>query len=164
MFIVVGAGLAAGVQLLAIAFIASVVFNLTALAVWKSNFGEYPAVLSGWSIVPVEAAGLLPSGTGLTSNGAGHQGPAKSPFNARLRVQTTQVATAERAVIPILEDSAKNWQLSQVTQLADGSSVVEFDLRLRKSVDLAAFLREIEQSERAYIGKVELKQHKASKE
>lgn len=166
MFIVVGTGLAAGVQLLAIALIASVVFNATALAVWKSNFGEYPAVLSGWRLVPAEEAGATPAAAGAAKGGPAGGGPdgEKSPFNAKLRVQTKQIEAAERAAIPILDKSAKHWQVAQVTETEDGSSVVEFDLRLKKSTDLAEFIREIERCETAHVGKVELKQQKAAKE
>lgn len=165
MFIVIGAGLAAGVQLLTIAFIASVVFNVTALAVWKSNWGEHPAIVSGWRLVRPDEAGQLLGVSGVVKPGPpGEPNGAKSLFNAKLRVQTTQVEAAQRAAIPILDRSAKHWQVAQVTQMEDGTSVVEFDLRLKKSTDLAAFIREIEESETAHVGKIELKQHKPDKE
>ena len=165
MFIVIGAGLAAGVQLLIIALIASIIFNATALAVWKTNYGEYPAIVSGWRILQPDASGQLLGVSGVVTPGAAAEaGQGRSPFNARLRVQTTQVDAAQHSVIPILEDRAKNWQVAEVTHLEDGSSVVEFDVRLKKSTDLAAFIREIEQSETAHVAKVELKQRKAEKE
>lgn len=165
MFVVVGIGLAAGVQLLAIALLASIIFNATALAVWRSNFGEYPAILSGWRVVRPDAPGpSLAVGGSVRADAAASQGEPKSPFNAKLRVQTTEIEAAERAVLPILEERAKHWQVSQVAQLEDGSSAVEVDLRLRKSTDLAAFIREIEQSDAAHIRKVELKQHKSKQE
>jgi hypothetical protein len=47
MFIVIGTGLAAGVQLLFVAFVASVVFNAVALTVWRMNFGAQPVVING---------------------------------------------------------------------------------------------------------------------
>ena len=164
MFIVVGAGLAAGVQLLAVAFIASVVFNITALAVWRSNWGEYPAIVAGWHLVHAGGEGQLLGVSGVVKPGHPNGNEEeKSPYNAKLRVQTTQVEAAQRAAIPILDRSAKNWQVAQVTQMEDGSSVVEFDVRLKKSTDLAAFIREIEQSETGHLGKVEQKQQKAKK-
>lgn len=165
MFIVIGAGLAAGVQLLAIALLGSIIFNITALAVWRSNWGEHPAIVSGWRLVSPGEAGQLLGVSGVVKPGLGNgQGQEKSLFNAKLRVQTTQVEAAQRAAIPILDRSAKHWQVAQVTQTEDGSSVVEFDLRLKKSTDLAEFIREIEHSETAHVGKVELKQHKPDKE
>lgn len=165
MFIVVGAGLAAGVQLLTIALLASVIFNITALAVWRTNWGEHPAILSGWRLVQPDEAGQLLGVSGVVKPDLARDGDgAKPQFNAKLRVQTTQVEAAQRAAIPILDRSAKHWQVAQVTQMEDGSSVVEFDVRLKKSTDLAAFIREIEQSETAHVGKVELKQQKSNKE
>ncbi len=164
MFIVIGAGLAAGVQLLAVAFLASVVFNITALAVWRTNWGEHPAILAGWRLVHPGEEGQLLGVSGVVKPGHPNgDEEEKSPYNAKLRVQTTQVEAAQRAAIPILDRSAKHWQVAQVSQMEDGSSLVEFDVRLKKSTDLAAFIREIEQSETAHVGKVELKQQKAKK-
>ena len=40
----------------------------------------------------------------------------------------------------------------------NGSLIDEFDLRLKKSTDLSAFIREIEESNAAQVAKVELKQ------
>jgi hypothetical protein len=164
MFMVIGAGLAAGVQLLAVALVASLFFNAIALGVWRVNFGEDPATMSGWRIVRPEASNRPPDAGGMAQAAvAGAPGEPKSPFNAKLRVQTTHVEAAQRAAIPILDERAKNWQVAQVEQLEDGSSVVEFDVRLRKSTELASFIREIEESETAHISKVELKQLKAKK-
>ena len=83
----------------------------------------------------------------------------KSPFNAVLRVQTTRAEAAQKAVIPILDANTKKWQIAEVIHAEDGSSIVEFDVRLKKSTDLAAFIKEIEEGEEN-VGKVELRKHK----
>ena len=54
MFMAIGIGLAAGTQLTTVAYLASLIFVIISLGVWKSNFGVQPAVLSGWSIVNPE--------------------------------------------------------------------------------------------------------------
>ena len=51
MFMAIGIGLAAATQLIVIAWVASVMFAIIALGVWKTNFGATPAVVSGWRIV-----------------------------------------------------------------------------------------------------------------
>ena len=54
MLMAIGIGLAAGTQLTTVAYLASLIFVVITLAVWKSNFGAKPAVLSGWRIVHPE--------------------------------------------------------------------------------------------------------------
>lgn len=163
MFIVIGIGLAAGVQLINVSFFASVIFNIVALTVWKVNFGAQPAVLSGWTLVsPGEEGQLLG-----VSDGAQVQLPApgdatQPPYNARLRVHTTRLESAQRAVISVLESSAKQWRQARVIQNKDGTSIVEFDVRLKKSAKLADFVRKIEESDRKHVAKVELKKRKSA--
>ena len=84
----------------------------------------------------------------------------KKPYNAQLRIHTTKVDAAQQATIPILEANAKSWQEAQVVQNEDGTSIVVFDVRLKKSVDLSAFIREIEKSAKKHVDKVELKKQK----
>ena len=55
MLMAIGIGLAAGTQLTTVAYLASLIFVTITLAVWKSNYGAKPAVLSGWRIVSPEA-------------------------------------------------------------------------------------------------------------
>ena len=160
MFIVIGIGLAAGVQLLVVAMIASVVYNVVALTVWRTDFGAQPAILSGWNLVkPGDEGQLLGVSGEIHPDAPEVPGKTKSPYNAVLRVQTTRVEAAQRAAIPILDANAKNWRIAQVIHNEDGTSTVEFDVRLKKSADLAAFIREIEQQD-ASMGKVELKKYK----
>ena len=87
----------------------------------------------------------------------------KKPYNAQLRIHTTKVDAAQQATIPILESNAKRWQEAQVIQKEDGTSIVVFDVRLKKSADLSAFIREIEKSEKKHVGKVELEKRKPIK-
>ena len=44
MFIVIGIGLAAGIQYGSVAILASVAFNVVVLVVWRMNWGSEPAV------------------------------------------------------------------------------------------------------------------------
>jgi hypothetical protein len=145
LFLVVGVGLAAGVQLLFVAFIASVVFNAVVLAVWRLNAGSQAAVLDGWRLVEAGPPGQVPNGIG--AGAPGRVGGATEPgdeYNSTLRLHVTHVEEAQRFATAVIEEHAKKWQVAEVTREGDGASVIEFDLRLKKSVDLAAFVRELE--------------------
>jgi hypothetical protein len=163
MFIVIGTGLAAGVQLLAVAAIASMMFNAVALMVWRTNFGSQPAVLNGWRLAEVGPEGQLLGVSGIVRpEPLGGSEEPDNPFNARLRVHATQLEGAQRFVMPFLDDRVKKWQVAEVTQQEDGSSIIEFDLRIKKSADLAAFIREIEEGD-PHVAKVELMKAKSKK-
>lgn len=165
MFIVIGIGLAAGVQLLNVALFASVIFNIVALVVWKADFGAQPAVLSGWNLVPADESGQLLGVSGDVQEQAPDSGDETQPsYNARLRVHTTRIQSAQNAVIPVLESSAKFWRQSRIIQNEDGTSIVEYDIRLKKKADIEEFVREIEESEKKHVGKVEIKPRKGGKE
>jgi hypothetical protein len=165
MFIVIGIGLAAGVQLLNVAIFASLIFNAVALTVWKADFGSQPAILSGWNLIPPAESGQLLGVSGAAQPDSPTTGDkAQRPYNAQLRVHTTRIESAQLAAIPILESDAKQWRQARVIQNEDGTSIVEFDVRLKKSTDLPAFIRKIEESEQKHVGKVELKKRKPAKE
>jgi hypothetical protein len=159
LFIVIGTGLAAGVQLLFVAFIASVVFNAVVLAVWRLNVGSQPVILRGWRLVAAPEGQAAPAAAAIAPPAAATEEPADR-FNSRLRLHVTHTEEAQRLAIPIVEDRAKAWQVAEITQETDGTSVIEFDLRLKKSVDLAAFIKEIEKGD-PYVTRVELMKSKA---
>jgi hypothetical protein len=169
LFLVIGTGLAAGVQLLFVAFIASMVFNAVALAVWRLNLGRQPAVLDGWRLVPAGMAAQASGVGALVSDVGGGRGPAPDsvevpvdPYNARLRLHVTEVDEARSFASAILDKSTKKWQVAEVAPGGDGAFVIEFDLRLKKSVDLAAFVKELEQGG-PNVCRVELTRMKSKK-
>ena len=162
MFIVIGIGLAAGVQLLNVAFISSLIFNGIAIAVWYTDFGAKPAVMIGCNICTAEETGKTSNGA-VKANSSAKKSNGSKPFNAQLLVHTTKVDVAQQAAIPILESNVKRWQLAPVIQKEDGTSIVVFDIRLKKSMDLSAFIREIEKSDSKHVAKVELEKHKPVK-
>jgi len=164
MFIVIGIGLAAGVQLLNVAWLASVFFNGIAIGVWYTDFGARPAVLDGCKLVAPKESGQLLGVSGVIEPEApGANDKPTKPYNAQLRIHTTKVKAAQQAAIPILDANAKRWQEAQVIQKEDGTSMVVFDVRLKKSADLSALVREIEKSETKHVGKVELEKQKPVK-
>ncbi len=165
MFITIGIGLSAGIHLLLTALIASVIFNAIALGVWRSNIGATPAVIDGWTLVETDESGQLLGVSGTLQPTIAMSGAkGEKPFNAQLRIHTTKVDIAQRSAFPILEANTSRWQVGQVIQQEDGTAIVEFDLRIKKSADLALFIQKIEQSEAQYVGKVELTKRKSKKE
>lgn len=163
LFLVVGVGLAAGVQLLFVAFIASVVFNAVVLAVWRLNVGSQAVVLDGWRLVDPGPPGQVPNESRAAApvpvGGATEPGDA---YNSTLRLHVTQIEEAQRFAAAFLDAHAKKWQVAEVAREGDGTPVIEFDLRLKKSVDLAAFIREIERGD-PHVTRVELVKSKSKK-
>jgi hypothetical protein len=163
LFLVVGVGLAAGVQLLFVAFIASVVFNAVSLAVWRLNVGRQAAVLDGWRLVDAGPPGQVPNEIGAAAPGpVGGTTEPGDAYNSTLRLHVTHVEEAQRFATAVIEEHAKKWQVAEVTREGDGTSVIEFDLRLKKSVDLAAFIKELEHGG-PHVTKVELVKSKGKK-
>lgn len=162
LFVVIGTGLAAGVQLLFVAVLASIVFNAVTLTVWGLSVGTRPVVLDGWRIA---VAGPGPASPGAPTAAPGPlagspAGDAAEPYNMRLRIQATQADAARQFAESYLDAHAKPWCLGEVTTGADGASILEFQLRLKKSADLAAFIKGLEQGD-PHVTNVELMRMKA---
>ena len=146
MFIVIGIGLAAGIQYGSVAILASVAFNTVALGVWRMNWGAEPAVTSGFKLV-------RSSETGASGTQAGKK---PKPYNAKLRVHTTQIEASQQAAVALLPTYATRWEQVRVVKQEDGTAIVEFDVRLKKKTDPAAFTAALEKSTEGHTGKVEL--------
>jgi len=117
LFLVVGVGLAAGVQLLFVAFIASVVFNSVVLAVWRLNAGSQAAVLDGWRLVDAGPPGQVPNESGGAAPGpAGGATEPGDAYNSTLRLHVTHIEEAQRYATAVLEEHAKKWQVAEVTR------------------------------------------------
>ncbi len=142
MFIVIGIGLAAGIQYGSVAILASVAFNTVALGVWRMNWGAEPAVLSGFRLV-------RPAREGST-------GASGKPYNARLRMHTKQVKAAQQGAAALLPTYATRWEQVGIGKHDDGAAIVEFALRLKKKADPAAFTAALEESTEGHGNRIEL--------
>jgi hypothetical protein len=162
LFLVIGTGLAAGVQLLFVALIASALFNAVTLSIWRLNVGSQAAVLDGWRLAEAGAGPPDPESAGiaLRPDATRDAEDAGDPYNTRLRLHVTRAEGARRFAAAYLDEHAKKWRTAEVTAEVDGTSVIEFDLRLKKSVDLAAFIKGIEQGD-PHVTKVELTRSKS---
>ena len=145
MLMAIGIGLAAGTQLTTVAYLASLIFVVISLGVWKSNFGAQPAVISGWKIDRSEKLG---------DASRERDNATENPYNAQIEVYTTNVDSAQKATTLSLESNTKRWQVTNVIKNADGTAIVVFDVRLKKSVSLASVIRDIEESGKGLISGV----------
>ena len=153
MFIVIGIGLAAGIQYGSVAVLASVTFNAVVLVVWRMNWGAEPVVLDGFRLVHSDKGNPLPGAMGVTQ-----EGKKLKPFNASLRVFTSRVGSAQHATEAILPTYASRWQLAKVVEREGDASIVEFDVRLKKKADPDAFTAALESITMGHIQKVELEE------
>ena len=148
MLMAIGIGLAAGTQLFLVAYLASLVFVIVTLGVWKSNFGAQPEVLSGWTIDDAGKWSTAPEEGAIAT---------ENLYNAQIEVHTTKVNLARKSTAQILESSTKRWQVADVVENPDGTAIVVFNVWLKKSVTLPAFIQDIEENGRGCINDVKLK-------
>ena len=150
MLMAIGIGLAAGTQLFVVAYLASLVFVIVTLGVWKSNFGAQPEILSGWRIDDSREWSTAPE--------EGDTAP-ENLYNAQVEVHTTSlnVNVARKSTAQILKSSTKRWQVADVVENPDGTAIVVFDVWLKKSVTLPSFIQDIEENGRGCINNVKLK-------
>ena len=148
MLMAIGIGLAAGTQLILVAYLASLVFVIVTLGVWKSNFGAQPEILSGWRIDNSGKWGTAPGEKGIAT---------ENLYNAQIEVHTTNANVARKSTAQILESSTKRWQVADVVKNADATAIVVFDVWLKKSVTLTALIQDIEENGRGCIQNVKLK-------
>ena len=152
MFIVIGIGLAAGIQYGSVAILASVAFNVVALVVWRMDWGAEPEVLSGFRLVRPANGNSMPG----VGNPQADRKP--KPFDARLRVHTSRVEAAQHAAEALLATHAARWRLAGTIAEAGDISIVEFDVRLKKKTDPTTFTAALEEITAGYAAKVELEE------
>lgn len=150
MFIVIGIGLAAGIQYGSVAILASVAFNAIVIVVWRMNWGAEPVVLDGFRLVHPPGGSSLPGGGDPRAN------KKPKPFNAQLKVHTSRTGSAQHATESILPTFASRWQLANIVERELEASIVEFDVRLKKKADPEAFTAALESITMGHIQKVEL--------
>ena len=172
-FLAIGIGFAAGVQVITVGAVASITFNLVLLFIWRYDFGrnalEPTASSQGWA----EPLKLLAEGNG---NGNGHgsggvndrdiilaltpqkvdalakrfdrvrrvSGTKKPRYNALVSLTTEEPAVVQPAAEALLDKHTKRWKLDEViTQ--DGSRATElaYLVKLKKSLPGDALMTEI---------------------
>ena len=151
LFVIIGIGLSAGVQLLFVSYLGSLAFVAAVLGVWRRDFGEDDRVLVGWRLAR-PSGGDPPVASGATVP------PVEEAvrYNTFLRVRVMGVPAAEQAIATVLDGLTKTWRQARVERESGDNALLEYEARFKKSTDLAAVVREIEQQGAPYVRKVEL--------
>jgi hypothetical protein len=172
-FLAIGIGFAAGVQVITVGAVASIVFNLVLLFIWRYDFGrnvlEPTAASQGWA----EPLKLLAEGNG-NGGGNGHgavhdrdillaltpqkvdalakrfdrvrrvAGTKKPRYNALVSLTTEEPALVQPAAEGMLDKFTKRWRLDEVVS-PDGSKATElaYLVKLKKSVPGDMLMTEI---------------------
>ena len=114
MFMMIGVGLAAGVQLLVVALVASIVFNFTMLALHRNRFASRPRRVDGWTLGSPTDAPPLPRRT------------------VGLRIEASNAARVEERLAAVLPLCAKEWHKASASPLPNGHVLLEYRITLKK--------------------------------
>jgi hypothetical protein len=184
-FAATGTGVAAGVDLTAAATL-SFGFNLVTLLLFRSDFGRTPSLLAGEmaeerlrraleeanrtgefvSRVDHEILqGMSPQQLDALADRAWkrHRQAApdeadddKAKYDCTLSVRTDGSTAARLAVEGVLARLSKRWRFQRTATTEDGSQVLDYALRLRKSVPPPSFLETLRAQAQAGVRDVEL--------
>jgi hypothetical protein len=156
-FLAIAVGFAAGVQVMTVAALVSVIFNLVLLLTWRYDFGRNvlaPTAAAEWAEPLDELAttktsaqvpdrdllvALTPKKVAALEERFGRVralvGPdGKKPrYNAILSVRAVDVTAAQRQVEPVLDQVVKRWSLDEVVSNDGKPSELYYLVRMRKS-------------------------------
>ncbi|HVS23782.1 MAG TPA: DUF4956 domain-containing protein [Gammaproteobacteria bacterium] len=116
MFAMIGIGLAAGVQLLLVALVTSILFNFTILTLSQTRFANRPRQVDRWT---------------LTAPAADRPAPPRRTVS--IRVEAMDQARAEEHLATVLPLCAKQWQKSAASPQPNGRVLLEYRVTLKKS-------------------------------
>jgi hypothetical protein len=172
-FLAIGVGLAAGVQVMSAAAVMSFLFNVIVLIFWYTDFGRAPSHLEGpraarrlerslalanrtgafvaqldreilKSMSPEQLQALASRARQRVGEGSkdGVPKPPK-PLNTVVRVQSPDPESARPQIEAVLATQVKEWRFSATQRDAAGSAVLEYRVRLRKSVPASVLTGEL---------------------
>ena len=175
-FLAIGVGLAAGVQVMSAAAVMSFLFNVVVLFFWYTDFGRAPAHLEGpraarrlerslalanrtnafveqldreilKSMSPEQLQALvLRARRRVGDDGAlDEDTPVKraKPLDTVLRIRTSDPDGARPHIEAVLASQVKAWQFSRTEREAGAGAVLEYRVRLRKSLPGPALVGEL---------------------
>jgi hypothetical protein len=172
-FLAIGVGLASGVQVMSAAWVMSFLFNVVVLVFWYTDFGRAPSHLEGpraarrlersmalanrtgafvsqldreilKSMAPEQLEALALRARRRVDHGvkAGLPKP-KKPLDTLLRVQTADAVAGQKEVEAVLATHVKEWKFSGTQPNPAGGVVLEYRVRLRKSIPAPALTGEL---------------------
>jgi hypothetical protein len=179
-FLATAVGLAAAVNL-PVATVISVLFNITVLVLWYTDFGNAPVELDGRiadrrlrrarqlartgtfvakiddevfrNMTRDQLEGVAERALRRAHTAASEEGKADDEICIRLRTQ--DVAGMRRVIEPKLQDYTKQWRLGAVAQ-SDGIDVVEYFVHLRKKTPPDELLSLLRASGTAFVTDAEI--------
>jgi len=171
-FLAIGIGFAAGVQVITVGAVASVIFNLVMLFIWRSDFGRNALVTTAGSQQWAEPLKLLAESNGHSNgNGSGQvhdhdivlaltprkvdalaerfnrvrriSGKKKPRFNALLTFTSEEPASVQPGIEDVLERLTKRWILDEVVSSEGKPTELSYLVKLRKSMPGDTLMTEI---------------------
>jgi len=171
-FLAIGIGFAAGVQVITVGAVASVIFNLVMLFIWRSDFGRNALVTTAGSQHWAEPLKLLAESNGHSNgNGSGQvhdhdivlaltpqkvdalaerfnrvrriSGKKKPRFNALLTFTSEEPASVQPGIEDVLERLTKRWILDEVVSSEGKPTELSYLVKLRKSMPGDTLMTEI---------------------
>jgi hypothetical protein len=171
-FLAIGVGLAAGVQVMSAAAVMSFLFNVVVLVFWYTDFGRAPSHLEGpraarrlerslalanrtgafvsmldreilKSMSPEQLAAVAARARRRIDVDKADVPKVKKPLDTLVRVQTPEPEAAQRAVEAVLAEQVKDWKFVGTQRDGGGHAVLEYRVRLRKSVPGPALTGEL---------------------
>jgi len=167
-FLAIAVGFAAGVQMLSVAALLSIVFNLVAVMIWRSDYGRSalePTASGRWqeplrvlaakdevgdkipdrdlmlALTPKKAE-LLAQRFNRIKGVMGSNGK-KPKYGGVMTVTTNVLSEAQQHIEKVLESHSKRWKLDEVITNAGKPSMLFYLVRFRKSIPADALLTEI---------------------
>ena len=170
-FLAIGIGFAAGVQAITVGAVASVIYNLVALFIWRADFGRNALVPTAGQQLWAEPLKLLAESNGHSNGNGGHvhdhdivlaltpqkvdaladrfnrvrriAGKKKPRFNALVSFTTDDPAVVQPAVEETLGRFTKRWMLDEVVSIEGKPTELSYLVKLRKSMPGDALMTEI---------------------
>jgi uncharacterized membrane protein YhiD involved in acid resistance len=116
MFVMIGIGLAAGVQLLVVALVASIMFNALMLALSRAKYASRPRQLDGWTLSAAIPEDAVPT----------------ADRTVGVRVDAPSQAKAEARLETIFALCAKHWEQAAAEPLDTGGVRLQYRVLLKK--------------------------------
>ena len=137
LFVATGVGISAAADQLDVGLALSFLFSVAIIVLWWTDLGRTPARLKA-KLTLLELRQTMET----RIPGAAPRKPA-SPLNAVLRVHASSAEGAQPAVEAVLDDAAKQWELTGVTPGAHGFSVLDYVVRLRARTERGELLNHL---------------------
>lgn len=136
LFVATGIGISAAAHKLDVGFALSFLFGVCVIVLWWTDLGRMPARLKARLTLRRLRQTMetrIPNAPDRPSD----------PFNAALRVHASDVAGAQPMVEAVLQDAAKQWELTGVTPGEHGFSTLDYVVRLRRQTERGALLNDL---------------------